>query len=195
MGPLFTFENLTFRYRDFLFEDYTDRIEQRALGIVGRNGSGKTTLLKLLDKQLVPQRGTVSTAGGTYLVDFDLRRYRHFTAADMVDLCRPLPSFDTTSADEVAERLQLLDYFSIPIGELSKGGAKKVSLLMGLLSTAPILLVDEPFESIDQESNQQLVALLADLDRGLVVVTHDEEHLGACVEAVYRVQDRRLVRQ
>lgn len=192
---MFTFENLTFRYRDYLFEGFTDRIGDTRIGIVGKNGSGKTTLLRLLDRQIFPERGSVEVAGSTYLVDFDLRRYRHFTVDDMVALCRPLASFDATRAETIMDALQLTEYRHIPIGELSKGVTKKVSLLMGLMATTDVLLVDEPFESIDAESNENLISALRDDQRALVVVSHDQDHLQRCVDVVYRVEDRKLVRQ
>lgn len=191
---MFTFDNLSFRYREFLFEAYTDRITDTKIGIVGKNGSGKTTLLRLLDGQIHPQSGIAEVAGSTYMVDFELRRYRHFTVRDMVDLCRTLRSFDTTRAERILTDLQLTDYRDIPVGELSKGVTKKVSLLMGLMATSDVLLVDEPFESIDAESNANLITTLHTLERGLMVVSHDVDHLEQCVDVIYRVQDRKLVR-
>lgn len=192
---MFTFENLSFRYRDFLFEGYNDHISDPKIGIVGKNGSGKTTMLRLLDGQLHPQEGAVRVDGSTYLVDFELRRYRHFTIDDMIALCRPLASFDTSRVDALVAALELTDYLALPIGELSKGVTKKVSLLLGLMATSDVLLVDEPFESIDAESNANLIHTLRSADRGLVVVSHDVDHLRACVDVLYRVEGRKLVRQ
>lgn len=192
---MYTFDNLSFRYRDYLFEDFTHVIPEPRIGIVGRNGSGKTTLLRLFDQQIFPQSGRIEAAGSTYLVDFDLRRYRSFTIRDMVDLCRPLKSFDTSQAARFIGELLLDDYIDIPLGELSKGTAKKVSLLLGLMATADVLLVDEPYESIDAESNANLIEVMRRQERGLVVVSHDLDHLEATVDVVYRVDDRKLVRQ
>ena len=191
---MFSFDDLSFRYRDYLFGGYSDVIADAKIGVIGKNGCGKTTLLRLLDQQLCPQAGRVEVGGTTYLVDFELRRYRSFTPADMIDLCRPLRSFDASRVDAHVRGLQLEDYLHIPIGELSKGTAKKVSLLMGLMSVADVLLVDEPFESIDAESNENLIHVLRDHRRGLVVVSHDLAHLERTVDVIYRVQDRRLVR-
>lgn len=189
---MYRFEDMSFRYRDFIFRDFTGEIPLGKVGIVGKNGVGKTTLLRLLDQQLFPQQGVVAVSGSTYLVDFELRKYRSFHPSDLLDLCGPLASFDLAGADRLITALNLDDYLHTPIGELSKGVTKKVSLLLGLLSTADVLLIDEPFESIDQESNENLIGILRSLDRGLVVVSHDRGHLSRCVDAVYRVADGRL---
>lgn len=191
---MFTFENLSFRYRDYLFEEFSEHIDDPRIGVIGKNGCGKTTLLRLVDGQLIPQTGRVDVAGSTYLVDFELRRYRSFTPADLIELCQPLASFDTTHADAYVTDLQLCDYVNLPIGELSKGTAKKVSLLLGLLASAEVLLVDEPFESIDTESNENLIRVLRHHRRGLIVVSHDLHHLERTVDVIYRVEDRKLVR-
>jgi len=191
---MFIFDSLCFRYRENLFEGYSDSIAERKIGIVGINGSGKTTLLRLIDQQLSPQSGSVTSSGSTYLVDFNLTRYRSFTTEDLLALCGRLRSFDVTQADSLMEKLRLADYRSIPIGELSKGVTKKVSLLLGLLSRADILLIDEPFESIDAESNANLLQIFQQQRRGLVIVSHDHALLNRAVHAVYQVANRRLER-
>lgn len=192
---MYTFENLSFRYRDYIFWDFTDSIPESKIGIVGKNGSGKTTLLKLLDGELEPEKGRVEVDGSTYFIDFELRRYRHFTALDMVELCGTLDSFDVSQAGMLMTSLGLAEYQAIPIGELSKGASKKVSLLMGLMAVADVLLIDEPFESIDAQSNDNLIELLRNDPRSFVVVSHDLVDLERTVDVVYAVQDQKLVRQ
>ncbi|SFV24021.1 NitT/TauT family transport system ATP-binding protein [Micrococcus terreus] len=188
------FDDLSFRFRDYLFKDYSDRIVENRVGIVGRNGTGKTTLLKLVDGRLEPEHGALRVSGETYLVDYDLGRFKHFHARDLLSLCSVLESFDTRRALEYVEQLGMTDYLDVPVGELSKGTAKKVSLVMGLCSRAEILLLDEPFEGLDRQSNDYLTALLKTEDRRCIVVSHDLEELERSVEAVYAVTGRRLER-
>jgi ATPase subunit of ABC transporter with duplicated ATPase domains len=186
---LYSFSDLSFRYRDYIFRDYTRTIPEAKIGIVGPNGVGKTTLLKLLDRQLTPERGECRVEGATYLVDFNLAKYRNFYVDDLLNLAGRLESFDLDGVAGLLAALHLDDYRQIPLGELSKGVQKKTSLLLGLLSTADILLVDEPFESLDTESNQNLIGLFRARRQGLAIVSHDHDHLRDCVDALYRVGD------
>jgi uncharacterized ABC transporter ATP-binding protein MJ1023 len=190
---VFTFDNLYFRYREYLFEGYTGELKERKVAITGRNGSGKTTLLRLMDGQLKPESGHIRVMGTTYMVDFDLSNYKNFSAADIIALCEPLRSFNTAPCRDLAEMLQFEEYLEIPVGELSKGSAKKVSLLLGFMSNADILLLDEPFESIDAVSNQAIIDWLKSADRGIVLVGHDIERVKQSVEQVFKIHERGLI--
>ena len=64
---------------------------------------------------------------------------------------------------------------------------------MGLMATSSVLLVDEPFESVDAETNANLIRSLRAMERGAVIVSHDMAMLESCVDVIYRVQDRALV--
>jgi ATPase subunit of ABC transporter with duplicated ATPase domains len=189
---LFTFDDVSFKYRDYIFRHYSDDISTDKIGIIGKNGVGKTTLLRLLDEQIYPKEGRIVVSGSTYMVDFDLGRYGAFHPDDLIDLCSRLASFNAARAPEIMSMLSLSDYSAIPIGELSQGVKKKVSLLLGFMSTADFLLVDEPFESIDPESSQAMVRWLRDRPGGLVVVSHDHALLAQCVDDVYEVARQRL---
>lgn len=189
---MFTFNDVSFRYRDYIFRQFSSEITESKIGIVGKNGVGKTTLLRLLDRQLHPQQGDVSANGSTYLVDFNLTKYAPFIIPDFIDLCSHLQSFDVTNASDILNSLFLNEYLDLPIGELSKGTKKKVSLLLGFMSTADILLLDEPFESLDPDSNEAIVRHIINRDGGVVTVSHDHAVLKQCVQSVYRVTHQRL---
>ncbi|MCL2482659.1 MAG: ATP-binding cassette domain-containing protein [Propionibacteriaceae bacterium] len=180
---------MSFKYRNWVFRECSVDVEAPKIGLTGKNGCGKTTFLKLLDRQLTPQEGRIGTDGSTYLVDFDMAAYKAFWLDDIVRLCSSLRSFDTTSASEKIEQLHLAEYTQTPIGELSKGTVRKVSLLIGLMSTADILLLDEPFESIDEDSNNNLTTMLSQRLGAHVIVSHDRTTLRQCVDATWTIEN------
>jgi len=189
---LYISERMSFRYRNWVFRDCSVRIETRQIGLVGKNGCGKTTFLKLLDQQLSPQEGSIRVQGLTYMLDFDLTSYKSFWSTDIIALCSRLKSFDTRQADMIAERLNMVEYLTTPIGELSKGTAKKVTLLMGFMSTADVLLVDEPFESLDEESSTAVAEMFSRRDGAHIIVSHDTRLLSQCVGSLWTIKDKQL---
>ncbi|MED3662679.1 ATP-binding cassette domain-containing protein [Ureibacillus terrenus] len=189
---MYSFHHVTFKYDDYILKDFTLDIKEKKIGITGNNGVGKTTLLRLMNGELTPDAGEISINGDTYFVQFDLLKYNKFTPQDMVDLCKTLKSFDCSNYLEYVQALNLLPFMNTPIGKLSKGTSKKVALLLGFLSVKPILLIDEPFESIDEDSNQNLISLFHNEERGLVIVSHDMNMLRQSVEKIYRMENKGL---
>jgi len=62
--------------------------------------------------------------------------------------------------DEVIEQLGLRDLLHQPIGTLSKGQRKRVLLAIGLLTSQPALLIDEPFEGLDLRQSREVAGVL-----------------------------------
>jgi ATPase subunit of ABC transporter with duplicated ATPase domains len=183
---------MSFKYRQWVFQNLSLDILGSQIGLVGKNGSGKTTLLRLLDGQLAPQRGEIRVGGTTYMVHFDLSAYKAFFLDDLIDLCSHLRSFDTSRAEDIVRRLFLEPHRRSPISELSKGTAKKVSLVLGLMSVADVLLLDEPHESLDEESTVGLSNMLKERNGAHMIVSHDQSALRACVSEVYSIRDHVL---
>ncbi|WP_442405993.1 ABC transporter ATP-binding protein [Metabacillus malikii] len=167
-------------------------IDSKKIGIIGENGIGKTTMLKLMSGQLVPQSGQIALSGDTYFVHFDLFKYKKFTLRDMLDLCMHLESFNCTDYMDYVKALHITSYMDVPIGKLSKGTIKKVALLFGFLSVHPILLIDEPFESLDKASNKNIIRLFNEEERGLVIVSHDLDMLQQSVDKIYHLNNKGL---
>jgi len=183
---------MSFRYRNWVFRNCDVLVASSKVGLVGKNGCGKTTLLKLLDQQLTPQKGHIRVDGTTYMVDFNLSAYKSFWPSDLIKICERLRSFSVSSAPTIIDCLQLGDHLQTPIGELSLGTAKKVSLLMGFMSTADILLIDEPFESLDEESSAGVIGLLGQRAGDHVIVSHDRTTLVKCVDSLWTIDEMRL---
>ena len=189
---MYSLNNLSFGYQDAIFDKVTINIRENRVGIIGENGVGKTTLLKLLDGELVQNNGNIELNGKTYFVNFDLKKYHRFTIEDLVNISSKLKSFDCSNLDEYIELLNIEKYMKMEVGKLSKGTAKKVGLLIGLLTKDRILLLDEPFESLDEKTNENLVAFFQKGERRAIIVSHDVELLDRSVEAIYEVADKTL---
>ena len=140
------------------------------LGLIGPNGAGKSTLFECLAGVMPSDCGVMRSAGS--VLDARARRELLFYVPDGV---APWPKqpvgwvLDYTIGflggraalrDEVIAQLDLTALLKQPVGTLSKGQRKRVLLAIGLLSSQPALLIDEPFEGLDLRQTREISAAL-----------------------------------
>lgn len=151
----------------------------------GENGSGKSTLLALLLGQIKPTNGQiVIDSESVMLGDMRLRNgiaycpqavpTLHCTARELYDsviAAQPTVSKEIlrTYANDLALRDDDLDK---PISALSGGTQKKVVLCLALAKQAPLLLLDEPEAMLDQRTAEELLRILRQQNRTMLIVSH-----------------------
>jgi len=169
-----------------------------ALGVVGPSGCGKSTLLELIAGLLASERGSVAV-GGERAVDGRLARCVYMPQRDL--LLPWLSALDNAAlalrnrgasraaareqARPLFERFGLAGFEGSRPAELSGGMRQRVAFLRTLLAGKPVLLLDEPFASLDAisraEMQEWLAGALAEQPATVVLVTHDvEEALYLC---------------
>lgn len=171
------------------------------VSVVGPSGCGKTTLLKLLAGLLEPTSGTIrfdtaEPAGGlrNALVFQDHGVFPWLTVEDNVAFGLEMQGMPRAERRERAHaflaRVGLLEFASRHPHELSVGMRQRVGIARAFVSGVPVLLMDEPFGSLDAQTRlllQQEMLEIWQQDRKLVVfVTHD-------IEEAILIGDRVLV--
>jgi ABC-type nitrate/sulfonate/bicarbonate transport system ATPase subunit len=174
-----------------------DRVEMAArpgevLGIVGPSGCGKSTLLELVSGLREPSAGAISVAGATAGGD-RLSRCAYMPQRDL--LLPWLSAIDNAAlalrnhgasraearraAHPLFERFGLAGFERSRPNELSGGMRQRIAFLRTLLAGKPVLLLDEPFASLDAltraEMQEWLAEALAAESRTVILVTHDVE--------------------
>src|SRR5262245_35574647 len=171
---LLTTEHLTKDYGRFrALEDLNLTVGAGEIfGLLGPNGSGKTTALRVLLGFLKPTSGRAAVGGHdswhdsvaarrhvSYLPG-ELRLYENMTGRQLAYfLCRlrgqAAPKADL---DALARRFDIdLDR---PLAQLSSGMKRKVALLQVLAPHAPLLILDEPTNTLDPTMRDELLAQL-----------------------------------
>ena len=140
------------------------------LGLIGPNGAGKTTLFECLAGLLPVDAGTLKS--GVKIVPPSGRKDILFYLPDAIvpwanqtvswalRFFEELYGASKTTVSELRQPLRLNDIWKSRIGSLSKGERKRTLLALGLLTTHPLLLLDEPFDGLDLRQARDVMALL-----------------------------------
>lgn len=166
--------------------------------IVGRSGAGKTTLLRMIYAEVVPDRGEVivgdwklsSMRAGDLpkmrrllgIVDQDLALIQDRTVYQNVTLVGEVLGWrrkkTKQAALDVLNRVGLYKHLEQFPGSLSFGEQRRLAIARALVGEPFVLVADEPLGSLDEETAEGIVDLLASIHaRGTAVVltTHQPQ--------------------
>lgn len=189
--------SLAFSYPNHspLFERFDWQVERgESWAILGPSGCGKSTLLSLLAGLLFPTSGSIRIAGepllrprphtGLIIQDYGLLpwatvrqnaalglRLRNFYGPDGVHA--PRDYRPTLDVDPWLERLGLLDVAESYPSKISGGQRQRTAIARTLALHPDLLLMDEPFSSLDAPTREGLQRLTLELraEAGLTLVT------------------------
>ncbi len=182
-------------------------------GLLGPNGAGKTTLIKCLTTLLLPTSGTAWINGYQIGVDEDAIRasigcmlmgerglYWKLTGRENLELFGALyhlpPSVRRRRVEEVVELLHLQEYIERPVETYSSGQKMKLAFGKALLNDAPVLILDEPTNTLDVPSARELRAIVRDLNRQgrtVVYTTHQMSEAETLCDRVAIIDRGRVI--
>ena len=124
--------------------------------ITGKNGSGKSTLLRLASRMLKPSSGKVffneSIKKNIRYCPDDPDIYGQVILKDYFQLIRKLSSQKDLKIENWIRDFELTDWIEEPIKNLSRGTKYKVALITTLYDNPKLVLLDEPFSTLDEPS-------------------------------------------
>ncbi|AEI41064.1 ATP-binding cassette domain-containing protein [Paenibacillus mucilaginosus] len=174
--------------------------------LIGLNGAGKSTILKAV-------MGLTPVSGGDIRIDGEPVTPRSYERVSFIpdSLTMPpgmrieeamrfmadfYPNWNPPRAEE------LLSFFQLnrkdKIGDLSKGTAAKVNLMLGLSLDADYVLMDEPFSGIDIFSREQIASVFTTHlieDRGVIITTHEIHDIEHLIDKVVLLDGGRVYRE
>ncbi len=173
-------------YQDMIFED------GKSYMLLGASGCGKSTLLNMIAGILSPDAGTITIGQedmtkksqkekdkfriqkiGYIFQDFKL--IPEMTVLDNIHILR-LEKVDTSRADQVLQKLGMLEKKNKKIKHLSGGEKQRVAIARAIVKMPEIILADEPTGNLNYEIGQAVIQELLEISKGktLIAVTHDE---------------------
>ena len=205
-------ENCRLTWPDFM-ADYSLSVETGHLcAVIGPSGGGKTTLLHMIAGFETPESGTLAFNGRnllplepakrpTAIVFQDHNLFPHLSVAQNVALgLRPslrLTADDKLLIEEMLGSVGLDGFGGRKPGEMSGGQRQRVALARALVSGRPLILLDEPFSSLDPGLRRDMILLVHELRRKrpvtILMTIHTPEDAADVVDQMAFVADGGVV--
>ncbi len=187
------------------------------VAVMGPSGCGKSTLLNLMGGLDTPTEGSVVLDGRDIasMSDDELTRIRRerigfvfqffnlipvLTASENASLPLVLdgmsPREAERRAEEMLERVGLLDRSRSRPDQLSGGQQQRVAVARALIADPALVLADEPTGNLDSRSSEEIASLLRQVSgewgRAILMVTHDPR-IAAHADRIVFMRDGRVV--
>lgn len=179
-------------------------------GLVGANGAGKTTFFKCLTNIITDYSGKIIFDGRNPgkensiltkmgIVLDDLSVYKDYTARFNIQYFAGLRGhYDVKKVEQMADEIGLLSVLDRPVKTFSYGMQKKLVLLIALVNSAEVLILDEPFRGLDQDTVKWFQNYLRQWtgkgNHTLLISSHVQTDLESLCETVFVIDHGRIIK-
>ena len=171
-------QNLSFHYQDGdnLYEQLSFALDRgEKFLVVGENGIGKSTLLKLIVGELQPQAGSVILGHNTEIAYYAQELEMLDERRTIFDNIQSYDYTDTELRGVLANFLFHDDDINKKVGVLSPGEKARVALCKILLQRANLVILDEPTNHFDPETQKIIGDNFRDYSGTLMMVSHNPD--------------------
>ncbi|HHU53489.1 MAG TPA: ATP-binding cassette domain-containing protein [Clostridiaceae bacterium] len=172
--------------------------ENEIFAVMGGNGSGKSTLLYLLSRALKPLKGQIKSTVQKRIAMLGQNPEAVFAQDTVLQVLTEFKQRFTNTDREISDMIDLFDLRDIlqrhPY-DISGGEKQKLALAKVLLIKPDILLLDEPFKSLDVIYKQKIKQILSELKAkmSIVIVTHDVDAIAEIADRCAMIFNRRII--
>lgn len=182
-------KNLNITYQNFIvLQEFSANFAQGIHWVQGINGSGKSSLLKCLCGIVPVNQGMVNVAGYDLVADANSAKamlcyvpdkpevYPFMTGLQFLKLIAQIKKVPLQQdIFDFMDAIKLTPFNDTPFAEMSFGTRRKFSLCSVFIGNPGVILLDEPFNGLDKNTNEHLTNWLkhAKKDKCIVLVSHD----------------------
>ncbi len=183
-------QKLCLFYHEKIIFDHVDWSVPKGsrIAVMGASGVGKTTLLHVIAGLIRPQAGSVTVASNRCAMLFQQPRLlRWLTAAENVNCVLSDTRATLAEAKKWLSLVGLAEDADKYPSQLSGGMQQRVALARALAFGGDPVLLDEPFQGLDEQTKRSMLALCRQTLEGktIVLVTHSEEEARALADHIY----------
>jgi ABC-2 type transport system ATP-binding protein len=184
-----------------------------SFGLVGNNGAGKTTMFRCILDLIRPSSGNVLSQGNDVAKNENWKLYTGSFLDDgfLIDFLTPEEYFQfiadvykISNGDLRAFYHEFDDFFNNEvigkkklIRDLSSGNRQKIGIAASLMSKPEVLVLDEPFNSLDPTTQIRLKTILKSLKRErditLLISSHDLNHITEVCDRIVILHEGNIV--
>lgn len=177
-------------------------------GLIGHNGSGKSVLLKIICGFFKPTEGAVLFDGHDYSND---KEFPHSLRAIIegpsfipnisgFENLQLLAEIQNKITDETIlnylEKMGMLDIKDQKYSEYSLGTKQKLGIISVLMENPQVIILDEPFNGIEEKTKQVIIHELLSLKQQnvlIIITSHIKEEISSLCDTTYLMENGRLV--
>ena len=201
---ILTVDRVWYRYNpddDLVLKETSLNIYKNEIFVImGGNGSGKSTLLYLMSRALKPFKGQIKSAEQRRIAMLGQNPEAVFAQDTVLQVLTEYKQRFANTEQEISDIIDLFDLRDLlqrhPY-DLSGGEKQKLALAKVLLIKPDILLLDEPFKSLDVINKQKIKRILLELKQkmSIVIVTHDVDFISEIADRCAMIFNQRIIAQ
>ena len=193
---------------DYVLKDINYTFKQGNIyGLIGKNGSGKTILLKAMSGFLKPSNGKVIVNDQELYLKEEFPKdmgvmignceyIKDMTGKDNLKyLASLLKKIDDDRINEVIDIVNLTDEKDKLVKKYSLGMKQKLGIAQAIMEYPKILLLDEPFNGIDNESVSKIKKYLCSIkkDTIIIIATHYKEDIDNFCDSIIKLENGTII--
>lgn len=194
------FENVTIqKQRKFILSDINFSVLEGEIScVIGKNGAGKSTLLRTaigletVSHGIVKYKDINMLSEDRYYALWDIgvmltvdSLYAYLTCEDNLKIIQRYYRNTRFSLDQVVDLFSLSEFRNKKVSKLSTGMKQRLALAIAFINCPNLVILDEPFNSVDRENTRQVVKLIRRLNQEYGTSFAITSHSFDDIESIY----------